>query len=332
MNRDLHYDLLTIGDMSIDIYMKVEDTELVPYSKEESPKICFLHGAKIPVSKEETNISGNSINVAMGAQKLGMHSAIYTETGDDEHYKGAISKLNKAGIMTDLVIPNENEETDIHPVLVAGGDRTIFSYHSKREYKMQQWGHPKWIYYTSLSHDFERFQQNLVDYLRQNRHIILAMNPGTYQLKKGLNAIRNILEVAHVLFVNKTEALQLISQNTNKHLLNDTPDEFLHQSLQKLGPKLTVITKGKSGATASDGHVLQRTKAYTVKDEVVDMTGAGDSFASGFLAALHHKRSLREALIWGTINSAHVIQQIGSIHGLVDLPNMSKLALEAMQS
>ena len=62
-------DLLTIGDVSIDLFMKVDDKELVSSAGDGKDgfesRICFYHGSKIPVSHFETSIAGNSLNVAV---------------------------------------------------------------------------------------------------------------------------------------------------------------------------------------------------------------------------------------------------------------------------
>lgn len=313
------YDLLAIGDISLDIYLKISQSELIPGGQGHETKICFVHGTKIPVAKQESYVAGNSINVAIGANKLGLKCALYAETGDDGSYDRTVRELKDLGISTKFVIPNKNTETDIHPIIVSKNDRTIFSYHSDKHYKVRAWGNPKWIYYTSIGEKFAHFQKELVEYLKQNPHIILTFNPGTYQLKQGLDGIREIIQLTHVLFVNKTEAILLVGQELKKELDTDTPLELLHSHLNNLGAKLTVITDGKNGASAYDGKNLESVPSYPIKSEVRDMTGAGDSFTAAFLSALHHKKPLKEALTWGTINSASNIQEVGATSGTLEL-------------
>ncbi|MEK7073045.1 MAG: PfkB family carbohydrate kinase, partial [Patescibacteria group bacterium] len=59
--------------------------------------------------------------------------------------------------------------------------------------------------------------------------------------------------------------------------------------------------------------------------KVVEMTGAGDSFATGFVAALHRGLGVPEALKWGSANSAGVIGQIGPQAGLQTAAGIKKM-------
>ena len=313
-------DLLTIGDVAIDFYMKVEGKEVSQdKSNPEYPKICFYHGSKIPVRNVKSNIAGNAVNVSIGATKLGLKTAVYSEMGDDEEAEKVENDLAKEGVITDYLKRNEGTQTGIHPVIVYAGERTIFSHHEKRNYTLQNWPTPKWVYYTSISPGFEPFQADLVEYFKKNRDIGVAFNPGTFQLRAGLEGLRDIFSVTHVLFVNREEAVYFVGEDNT---------ENLHHKLQELGPKLTIITDGSEGASGSDGKNLIKIPAYVIDRPVLDKTGAGDSFASGALSALFYNKSLEEVLLWGAINSSSVIREIGAIHGLKNKKEIEKMAFK----
>jgi sugar/nucleoside kinase (ribokinase family) len=59
--------------------------------------------------------------------------------------------------------------------------------------------------------------------------------------------------------------------------------------------------------------------------KVVEMTGAGDSFATAFLAGLHYGKPLPEALRWGAANSASVVGRIGPQAGLLRSAEMTRM-------
>jgi len=309
-------DLLTIGDVCIDLYMKVEGKEVSEDRDPQHPKICFYHGSKIPVKSVKSNIAGNAVNVSIGATKLGLSTAIYTEMGDDEEADRIEKELAEEGINTNYLRRNKNSLTGIHPVIVYQGERTIFSHHEERPYQIRDWPKPRWIYYTSVGPGFESFQKDLVEYIKSTPDIGIAFNPGTFHVRAGLEGIKNILEVTHVLFLNIDEA---------KIFVGDGSLENMHLKLQKLGPKLTVITEGNEGASAHDGKKLTKVPAYEMEQPVMDKTGAGDSFAASFVSALAHGKSLEEALLWGTINSSSVIREVGAVHGLKTKQEIEKL-------
>ena len=75
--------------------------------------------------------------------------------------------------------------------------------------------------------------------------------------------------------------------------------------------KLVVITRGENGAIAIHGNEVA--ECGVMKDlKIVDLTGAGDLFAAGFLHGHVNKLSLDESLKKGTEMSSKIIQQIGA--------------------
>jgi fructokinase len=72
-----------------------------------------------------------------------------------------------------------------------------------------------------------------------------------------------------------------------------------------------VVTRGEKGAVAIQGNeVIENDIIKNLK--ILDLTGAGDLFASGFLHGYVNKLSIKESLDKGTEMSAKIIQQIGA--------------------
>lgn len=313
-------DLLTIGDVGIDFYMKIDEKEVVSLVESGGEaKICFYHGSKIPVSHFDTSIAGNSLNVGVGCAKLGLKTEIYTELGDDSNADIVVSELEKLGVETKHCIKNKGTPTNVHTVVIYGGDRTIFSYHEKRVYKLQNWDNPKWVYYTSLGYGFEDFQKQLIEYLATKPKIGVAFNPGTIQMRSGLEKLRNFIKITDILFLNNEEA---------KKLVGDLPLPDLHKELHLLGAKLSVITDAANGASASDGDTVVEVNSYSDSRPVVDKTGAGDAFSSGFLSAIFYGKELKEALAWGVVNAGNQIKEIGSLKGICNKEHIEKIVKE----
>ena len=113
-----------------------------------------------------------------------------------------------------------------------------------------------------------------------------------------LDLVKNKLDIT---FANEQEIMSLIDA---KHF-----DEVINFS-KELG-KLIVLTRGAKGAIAIQGNDVVECGAK--KDlKIVDLTGAGDLFAAGFLHGHVNKISLKESLQKGTEMSSKVIQQIGA--------------------
>ena len=94
-------------------------------------------------------------------------------------------------------------------------------------------------------------------------------------------------------------------------------DRELLVSLNKLGPKICIITDGGNGSLAYDSVNGKFVKAGVLPVDAYERTGAGDAFGSGSLSALIHGKTLDEALLWGTVNSASVIGYTGPQKGLL---------------
>ncbi len=312
-------DILTIGDSCIDITMHISNANEVNTVDSDTPQICFIHGSKIPVDKFYSAMGGNSVNVATGCNRMGLKTAVYTEIGNDPNGQIITDGLNKLGISTNFCIKNEDQITNVNSIVVHNYERTIFSYHAPRNYKVRDWEKPTFIYYTSIGEGFEKFQMELIDYIEKNKDIGVIFNPGTQQMKAGYNSIKEFLEVTNILILNLDEAVRLVGEK---------PLPKMHIDLQKLGPKLTVITDGKNGASGFDGENLVKVSAYTDGREVKDKTGAGDAFSSGFISAIFHKKPLKEALGWGSINSFGEITKESAGTGLFTKNEMEKIVSE----
>ena len=317
------FDAVLISDVSIDEFLKVDDALVMCDVKEHECKICFEYADKIPVSEYRAGLGGNSANVAAGMAKLGLNVSVYSEIGSDANGERFSRELKERGVDVSLLAKSLNQ-TDIHSIIVYKGERTIFSYHGPKNYSIQDWGEPRWIYYSSLPKQFEPFQQQLVDYLNGHPQILTAFNPGVYHFKAGYKAYAPFLQIADLLFVNREEALRILEQAGTPFTPTEGKTVELHKVLQKLGPKMTVITDAENGASASDGKIFVESGIVKIDRPVVDKTGAGDAFASGFLSALIYRKGLEDALRWGLSNSSACIREVGPMNGTLTKKELEK--------
>ena len=135
--------------------------------------------------------------------------------------------------------------------------------------------------------------------------------PGTFQIKVGVEAIRDVYEATEIFFCNKEEAQEIL-KTTEQHI------PTLIRGIRSLGPKMPVITDGPHGAYVIDEHdQAWHMPMYPDPAPPVDRTGAGDSFSSTFTSAIALGLSPEEALAWGPVNSMSVVQNIGAQAGLL---------------
>ncbi len=94
--------------------------------------------------------------------------------------------------------------------------------------------------------------------------------------------------------------------------------------VQTLEPKIVVITDGNKGSYAIDENKQHYHTQCCSHIKIVERTGAGDAYATGFLAATIHGLSISEAMMWGSHNAASVIGHIGGEEGLLTKEKMEK--------
>lgn len=302
-------DLVTIGDAVIDTFLILDDKNKQSHINKKTRELCLNFADKIPITHSDQSVGGNAANVAVGAQKLGCSTAIITELGDDISGSVITHTLDDAHVNTKYIKICKKAQTRYSVILNFKSERTILSYQTKRNYTLPKVPKTHWIYYTSLSAGFEKIQKKLVQHIKKNPKIQLAMNPGSYQMSKGLSEIKKILPLVTLLVVNKDEACELIGKNQS------IPK--LLKLLHKKGVSCVVITDSTNGSYAYDGHSMLHMPTYNIT--AIARTGAGDAYTSGILSALIHKKTLAEAMQWGTANASGVIQKVGAQRGLLSL-------------
>jgi len=145
----------------------------------------------------------------------------------------------------------------------------------------------------------------------------LAFNPGTLQLNEGRDIVIQILNHTNILFVNKEEAERLVFGHDKRMKNNEVKYiKELLVKLKKMGPKIVVVTNGRYGSHALDD-AGNFSHVGLFPGLVVERTGAGDSYTSGFLAATIYGKSIKEAMRWGAVNAAAVVERVGAINGLL---------------
>ncbi|HYH36076.1 MAG TPA: carbohydrate kinase family protein [Candidatus Saccharimonadales bacterium] len=307
-------DVISIGDIVTDAFIKLYDDQAVAYKNDKGKWLSIPFATKIPYDHVEVvEAVGNAANAAVAFSRLGLDSSFVTNVGADSHGRDMIRALDKKDVDTRLVRINRGKKSNYHYVLWYKEERTILIRHEEYDY---HWPHlrpdeiPKWVYFSSISEHALEYHDQVADWLDKHPEVKLAFQPGTFQMKAGTKRLRRIYKRSELLVLNREEAA-LVGGGDVKDI-HDLFDE-----LHKLGPKIVVITDGPGGAYASDGENRFSMPLYPDPGPPVDRTGAGDSFASTFVAAIIKGKSIEEALEWAPINSMSVVQKVGAQAGLL---------------
>jgi ribokinase len=320
------YDVITVGNVRMDAYMTIHDPRHALHQEEDHKGgVCFRIGEKIIVDRYDFLMGGNAANVAVGLSRLGVKSTIVAECGDDEFSIKIRNFLAKENIERLFIVQTKNGASNLSVIINYGGDRTIFAEerHQAHKFDLTE-ADSKWVYLTSLGREWERPYGEVLDFVA-DRGAKLAFNPGSMQLKEGKDTVHKVLQKADILFLNKEEAELILFNHYSKKIDNSEKYiEKLCKELQDLGAKKVVLTNGRAGSfvLTESGDFLEE---GLFDGKIVERTGAGDAYASGFMGAIVHGRTDRDAMKWGSVNAASVVGQIGAEAGLLTSAEMEDL-------
>ncbi len=316
------YDFVAIGDILIDAFIELNKDEAdVSIDLDTGRKTLQMpFGSKLPYNDVTVvHAVGNSPNAAVSAKRLGLETALVTNLGNDRNGKDCLEALRHEGVHTDFVKLHEDKVTNYHYVLRYGPERTILIKHEHYPYALPDFPvAPRYFYFSSVGEHGLPYHHEIAEYVKNN-NTKLVFQPGTFQIKVGVDSIRDVYENTEIFFCNKEEA-QSILQSSEQNI------PTLIRGIRELGPKIPVVTDGPNGAYTVDADdQAWFMPMYPDPAPPVDRTGAGDSFSSTFTAAIALGKDPAEALSWGPINSMSVVQKVGAQAGLLTQEELIKL-------
>jgi sugar/nucleoside kinase (ribokinase family) len=301
------YDVITIGSATVDVFASI-DKKFSQVKK----------GDKILIKDLMFETGGGGVNSAVGLSRLRLKTAFLGKLGHDLNAYKILYELRKEKVSVIKTKPSKKQTSYSFIELSSKeGDRIIYTHKGASddlEYKEVPKLRTKWVYMaTLLGKSFktgEQIAENIKD-----KGIGLLFNPSSYLAAKGKKYLRKILNSTTILILNKKEAKLLLGTKSDDVL-------FMLGSLQKLGPKIVVITDGAKGV-----HAFDMVKGYYIKPhniKVVNTAGAGDAFASGFLAGIIKYDDIKTGLRFGLANAESVIKYHGAKNKLLTYSEIKK--------
>lgn len=149
-------------------------------------------------------------------------------------------------------------------------------------------------------------QLSVIEQLKKRPRLVV-LDTMNFWMETTMNDLEKVLKKVDILLVNDSEARQLSAQYSLVRAAKE---------IMKMGPKYVVIKKGEHGALLfSEDHVFFA-PALPI-DEVFDPTGAGDTFAGGFIGYLDHTKDfsfegLKSAIIIGSAMASFSVEKFGT--------------------
>jgi len=305
--------ILGIGNAIVDVICKVNDNFITQNGLTKSTmKLIFDENEfkkLLSNLKIEKTVSGGSVaNSIVGLSQLGNKVGFIGKVNDDDlgtKYEEGLKKENveyfyskkkeklPTGTCLILITP-DSERTMCTFLGIAGkiGENDVDASAVKKsnitflEGYLWDEGEPKKAFDKAIN-NANKVAMSLSDQFCVDRH-----------KPHFLDLVKNKLDIT---FANEQEITSLISAKNFDEVIN----------FSKQLSKLIVLTRGENGAVAINGDEVVE---FGIKKnlKIVDLTGAGDLFAAGFLHGYVNKLSIKESLEKGTEMSSKIIQQIGA--------------------
>jgi len=305
--------ILGIGNAIVDVICKVDDNFIKQHNLTKSTMKLFFDENEfqnlLKNLKIEKTVSGGSVaNSIVGISQLGDKAGFIGKISDDEfgsNYEEGLKKENveyfyskkKENLPTGtcLILVTPDSERTMCTFLGTAGkinENDVSSDAIKKseiiflEGYLWDEGEPKKAFDKAIN-NANKVAMSLSDLFCVDRH-----------KPEFLNLVKNKLDIT---FANEQEITSLIEAKNFNEVIN-----FSRQL-----NKLVIITRGEKGAVAINGkEIFECDVQKNLK--IVDLTGAGDLFAAGFLHGYINKLTIEESLKKGTEMSSKVIQQIGA--------------------
>ncbi len=293
----MNFNVVTFGSAVIDVFVNTNVAEKKGF-------IEYKVGDKILIKELRFDVGGGGTNTAVAFSRLGLKTGWIGELGDDENGRKVLKMLKKEKVKF-LGKIEKNELTGCSIILdSSGGDRTILTYKGAndeislsdiKKFKT------KWLYLCSSLGKSLQTQKKLAKLLKK-RGTKIAFNPSSYLIKK--ENLASLLKLTDILILNREEAQMLTKKKNN-----------LLEELHKLTKGIVVITDKNRLISCYDGRKKYFLKPHKIK--VVERTGAGDAFASGFVAGQIAGKPIKYSLRLGLAESESVIKHFGAKNKLL---------------
>lgn len=321
------FDIVTLGTITRDVFIRSplfgttkEKNRIKAVESDSNETQCFALGSKIKVERPIFTGGGGAHNTAVTFARQGFRTAVISAVGDDLAGKEIIKNLKSEGVRP-FVSVRKKIGTGYSVILIApGGERTILVYRGAAD-SIRNEDIPyaktkaRWAYVVpgeiplSVIHSF-------ISSMKKNGTKI-AMNPSRQYLSMKKSEIEKLFGRLDAIIMNREEA----------SLLTNIPyrEEYkIFKELDRIIPGIVVMTDGPRGASASDGSYVYRAGIFRDRG-VVDRTGAGDAFGSGFIAGLlRGGGDIGYALRLASANATSVVEYIGATAGILHEKDFSR--------
>lgn len=338
---------LTIGGAMLDSIALIDSARIERMSMRnaEASYLLLEEGRKTEAEEISTHTGGGAVNAAISLARLGLDVSTIVKLGADQRADAILGRLESEGVSTRWVTRDSRLPTGAS-LLISSHDRNaaVFTFRGANtllemsDFKPGAFGVDV-VYISSLSNRSADCFPDLVKAGREH-NCLVAANPGIRQLTARGRAFMDAVAHIDILLINRAEASALVpalsamvgegGPSLPFDPQEDVPDLIrrglssggfemsllrFFGCLLEAGAKMIVITDGRHGAFVANATAVSFCSA--IPTDVVGTAGAGDAFASTFVAFTAMKHPLKHALLAASLNASSVVRHADTQSGLL---------------
>lgn len=263
---------------------------------------------------------GSPGNIAMNLNQLGVRSKIAAAVGQDRMGDFLIEQIRKRGLAAELIQQVEHSTSMVLLNRCKSSPLPVFYRHADHHICHTQMLEEalrgsKILHFSCWPISKEPARRTIEHLLEAaaRHHLLIGFDPNYHPMlwsndEDGIAYIRSIIRKVDIVKPSEDDAERLFGP--------DTPERQIEKFL-RLGAKLVILTRGEGGAIVSNGS--ESIAFESLATEVVDTTGAGDAFWSGFYAGLIDGHTIIDSVKLGLAVSAYKLKYTGAVVKLPEL-------------
>lgn len=299
------YDFISIGSSLVDMFIHSDKFNVENLKGENK---FSIQGDKVEIESFVVKVGGGAANTSVGLSRLGFNTALISETGKDDFSELIVKNLQKEKVDTQLVVKEKQEITGGSIILVGNKGRRTVLVHRGAASMLDPFDIPpfwlsktRWVHLSSIAGRLPTLKR-IFELVKMNPDLRLSWNPGKSELALIADGKIKVEDMSClVLFLNAKE--WEIVKNQQKKLIEEIPQ--------------IVVTKGPEGGDVYI-HGKKELKFLGAQAKSVDDTGAGDAFATGYIAGQFLNMHPKTSVEWGVRNAGSVIRFFGAQTGLLE--------------
>ena len=259
------------------------------------------------------SVGGFASNFTVGLSRLNIDTGIIARVGRDYFGEVVVNEFEKERVSTERLLKTDLQTGKVFIAVEPNGERSMYTFiGANKKFKLQK-EDIKYIKGSKILHVTQMYRDVVKE---ASKHAnILSFNPGAILSSFGTTKLAKIIGRTDILFLNKKEVKVLTGEKT----------EHGAPMLLDMGAKIVIVTCGKHGASLYTGKEIIHSPARKVK--ALDTTGAGDSFAAGFIATFLKDKNLNYCLDYANLVASHCVEKFGALN----TPRSSQLDIDILK-